>query len=155
VTQLDLLSDESLMTATMLIFSYKGFLRSSECMALGEADVWLETLLINGVPTQVLFLFIEKSKTDQGRIGHTMFWAWITKIHGSAQCATSGRSAAAGEKARSFHNRQGKQLPPKNVNVRLKKLCTLAGLDPEAIHLMVSGRRCHGSGCERHPHASH
>jgi hypothetical protein len=47
---------------------FVGFLRESEAMALGEDDVWEEVV---GSAT-ILFIFIEKSKTDQGRAGHTV-----------------------------------------------------------------------------------
>ena len=133
VTQLDLLDDDSLMTATMMIFSYKGFLRSSECTSLGEADVWLETILVQGLPTKVLFIFIEKSKTDQERVGHTVVLGM--DIKNPWKCPVRHFRALRGRRRKGaksfFHNRKGGQLPPKNVNVRLKKLCTLAGLDPK------------------------
>lgn len=50
-------------------------MRESEAMALrmeGEKqDVWLEEVKVGGTTKQLLFNFVEKSKTDQERRGHT------------------------------------------------------------------------------------
>jgi hypothetical protein len=52
----------------ILILMFVGLMRESEAMALGEDDVWEEVV---GSAT-ILFIFIEKSKTDRGRAGYTV-----------------------------------------------------------------------------------
>ena len=47
---------------------FKSFGRVSECTGFGDDDIWLEK--VNG--EWVLVGFIEKSKTDQERRGHTV-----------------------------------------------------------------------------------
>lgn len=56
-----------------------GFLRESELVSLrygsadAERDAWLETVtLADGSSQEVLWLFVQKSKTDQCRQGHTI-----------------------------------------------------------------------------------
>lgn len=52
----------------LLILMFLGFLRESEATALRRQDVW--TLVQDG--RSLLFIFIEKSKVDQIRHGHTV-----------------------------------------------------------------------------------
>jgi len=47
-------------------------MRASEAVALSNDDVWIEQLKVNEKLENVLFIYIEKSKVDQDRIGHTV-----------------------------------------------------------------------------------
>jgi site-specific recombinase XerD len=64
--------------------------RESEIMSLAmegkENDVWFEVMLVNGVQTEVLVVFIEKSKTDRERHGHTVLIT-LPRIRESARSA--------------------------------------------------------------------
>jgi integrase len=52
----------------ILMLMFLGFLRESEAAALGDADIWEQDI----GTSIVIFIFIEKSKTDQARDGHTV-----------------------------------------------------------------------------------
>jgi site-specific recombinase XerD len=52
----------------MVILMFAAMLRSDEVVSLRPGDVWLDTY--DG--EEVLYVFIEKSKTDQARNGHTV-----------------------------------------------------------------------------------
>jgi integrase len=60
----------------MIALAFTTGMRESNEMALRMTgdfqDVWLDTYPVNGVMTEVLFVFLEKSKTDQIRNGHTL-----------------------------------------------------------------------------------
>lgn len=47
---------------------FLGIIRESEAAALGDLDIWEQNI----ATSTVLFIFIEKSKTYQGREGHTV-----------------------------------------------------------------------------------
>ena len=49
-----------------------GMLRESEAVALTSDDVWVDEVTVESKSKKVLFIFIEKSKTDQERRGHTV-----------------------------------------------------------------------------------
>jgi site-specific recombinase XerD len=117
----------------MILLCYKAFLRESEASALGPGDVWVESIPIKGRDTQVLFVFIEKSKVDQGRIGHTVVvqadrarWKcpmfWFEKY----------RSLTAGFPTRQgfFFNSKAPygRLATTHVNSSLKRACQRAGI---------------------------
>ena len=59
----------------MHVLGFKAFMRRSEIANLNPDDVWLESVMIDGKLTEVLFVLIQKSKTDQGRKGHTVVLA--------------------------------------------------------------------------------
>jgi integrase len=59
----------------MFMIMMKAMLRESEAVALKKNDVWIEQIEVNGQTEEVLFVFVEKSKTDQERRGHTIVLA--------------------------------------------------------------------------------
>jgi site-specific recombinase XerD len=131
---LNLRDPQELMQAFILVVSYKAFLRSSECVGLEEGDLWLESVMVNGVETVVLFLFIQKSKTDQERTGHTIV---LGPDHANPwKCPVRYFKAVAKRRASGsthfFYNKESKAgLPPKRVNQILKRTCKLAGYNPD------------------------
>jgi site-specific recombinase XerD len=133
LSTLDLSTLQDLTTATMLVLSYKGFLRSDECTKLKADDLWIEEVTSNGIATTALFVFVEKSKTDQTRIGHTI----VLGMDNLNPWKCPVRHFRAFSKKRSdaeffFHNASTlKKLPAKGVNSALKKACKVAGLDPK------------------------
>jgi site-specific recombinase XerD len=58
----------SIRNTFMMLVMFMGCLRESEAASLGFKDVWVE--LVEG--KEVLFIFVEKSKVDQFRHGHTI-----------------------------------------------------------------------------------
>lgn len=56
----------------MLVLLIVTGMRESEEVALRAEDVWIEKMPVNGGEQEVLVVFIQKSKTDQERIGHTV-----------------------------------------------------------------------------------
>ena len=132
VATFDVFDLQELMGETMLVFSFKGFLRSAECTGLGKDDVWLETITIQGVPQLVLFLFIEKSKVDQTRIGHTVVLGqdracpWKCPVRHFR--ALSKKRCPKAE-AFFYDEATSSRFPPKRVNMVLKEACARAGID--------------------------
>ena len=60
---------ENIRDFLMITIMTVGMMRESEIVNLRTTDVWLE---INSPNKEVLFVFVEKSKTDQERKGHTI-----------------------------------------------------------------------------------
>jgi site-specific recombinase XerD len=56
----------------MVLLLFTALLRESELVALKPDDVWEEKLLVGGKEVNTLFVYVEKSKTDQERRGHTI-----------------------------------------------------------------------------------
>jgi integrase len=102
----------------MFILMRKGMLRESEAVALKKDDVWIEQV----DKEEVLFVFVEKSKVDQQRRGHTIVIAsddcrakcpvaWY-KCYMTRRRSTSGFL---------FHKEKGdERLSDKTPNNRLK-----------------------------------
>ena len=130
---LDITNFEHLQSATILILSYKGFLRCSEAMNLRPQDITLKTVTVNNQPTEVLTIFIEKSKVDQERVGHSLIVGpdpilWKCPV-AYAKAFISARNPAATH----FFHRKGKTTKPPNsfVNKIVKRTCSSAGLNPK------------------------
>ena len=62
-------SFESIRDYFMLLLMTAGMLRESELVHIRTQDMWLDEISPGG---HVLFVFIEKSKTDQARVGHSI-----------------------------------------------------------------------------------
>ena len=127
---LDLDKVLQLRNAAMFVISYKAFLRSSECTSLEVGDVWIDFIDVEGVPTEVLFIFIQKSKTDQERRGHTIVLG-ADKAH-PWKCPIlffKAYTRVRPEGAEAFFcTNEGKSISPKRVNAVLKQTCKKAGL---------------------------
>lgn len=111
-------------------------MRESEAMALrmdGEKqDVWLEEVKVGATTKEVLFNFVQKSKTDQERRGHThvvgpaadpsvcpirLFKRWMSKRNSDAKYLFHARAST-------------EKLSAKVPNGRLKARLTRIGVDP-------------------------
>lgn len=111
-------------------------MRESEAMALRmdgkQQDVWLEDVKVAGTTKQLLFNFVEKSKTDQERRGHThvvgpaadelvcpirLFKRWLAKRDQQSKYLFHARGST-------------KKLSAKVPNGRLKARLKRIGVDP-------------------------
>ena len=94
-----------------------GMLRQSEAVKLKSTDVWVES--VNG--EDVLFVFIEQSKTDQLRIGHTIV---LSAAEDSMTCTLAWFARVSRFRVPGagyfFHTAQGTKLSEKTPNGRLK-----------------------------------
>jgi hypothetical protein len=121
----------------MVILMFSAMMRSDEVVSLRPGDVWLDTY----EGEEVLFVFIEKSKTDQARNGHTVllgqakngalcpiFWFKMFQIW-----ATTTASAL-------FHQADPKKggLAAPSAGKILKGLLKLAGVDEVDVKLLTS-----------------
>ena len=61
---------DSIRDYCLLLLMFTGMLRESEAVALKQPQVWTEPITEGGPPA--LFVFVEMSKTDQHRVGHTI-----------------------------------------------------------------------------------
>jgi site-specific recombinase XerD len=120
----------------LIILMFACMMRSAEAVALKPGDVWLDV----HEGEEVLNVFIEKSKTDQERIGHSVilgkakqrgicpiFWFKLFK-------------ALANPNAKALFHQGGKVsgLAPASVNHILKALLDLAGIHDVNIELLTS-----------------
>ena len=110
----------------LVLLTHLAMLRSEETVTLGEKDVWVE----NFEGQDVLFVFIEKSKTDQERVGHTRV---ISGASDPLVCPLAWylrylRSRRRG--ATFFATNAGKPLSSKTVSSILKRWLVKAGLTP-------------------------
>jgi hypothetical protein len=64
----------------IVILMMAGFLRGSEATELDPEDVWLECIEDN----EMIYIYVAKSKTDQGRKGLT-----LPKRHGTGRATRS------------------------------------------------------------------
>jgi site-specific recombinase XerD len=121
----------------MVILMFSAMMRSDEVVSLRPGDVWLDTY----EGEEVLYVFIEKSKTDQARNGHTVllgqakngalcpiFWFKMFQIW-----ATKTASAL-------FHQADPKKggLAAPSAGKILKGLLKLAGIDEVDVNLLTS-----------------
>ena len=131
VQTLDISTPQGLMTATMLVLSYKGFLRSDECTKLKAEDLWIEIVKVNGEITPALFIFVEMSKTDQKRVGHTIVLG--LDVENPWKCPVRHFRAFSKKRGKAkfffYKEKDLSKLPAKGVNRALKKACKSAGLD--------------------------
>jgi len=131
---LELSDEEDLQHATILVLSYKGFLRCSEAMNLRSEDINLKTVVINNEEVEVLSIFIEKSKVDQERVGHTLIISpdpenlWKCPV-----THVKAFSKIRNPSANYFFHRKGKttKSPNSTVNRIVKKTCKAAGYNPK------------------------
>ena len=110
-------------------------LRQNESTSLRPYDVWIEKIKVKGKTIEVLFVFIEKSKNDQTREGHTIVIGRDRKVW---KCVISlfklynHMVSLLQEKDRTgfFFSTRGKQhqLSSKHVNSALKEACIRAGI---------------------------
>lgn len=150
-------SFESVRNHTMLILMMYGMLRRSEAVALKWSDTWLS--VVNS--KLVLFLLVQKSKTDQGRKGHTIVLGEQTDI---SICPVKWflifslfrRQLQA---KRLFCTKKGEKLskatPAKEIKAKLKEI----GVDPKC-YSSHSARRggctaALAAGVEKHVAARH
>jgi integrase len=63
-------SEESIRDTFLMIVMFLGFLRQSEATNLRFNDIWVDS--VDGSLELALYIFVEKSKTDQARHGHTI-----------------------------------------------------------------------------------
>lgn len=130
----------------MLVLLMAGALRESEEMALrmlpGEHDVFIDTMEVKGRDTEVLFVFVEKGKTDQERKGHLI--AIGPALDPSICPIALFKQWMACRDAESkflFHGeRSTDKLNAKTPNGRLKARLRRIGVDPNEYG-SHSGRR--------------
>ena len=108
----------------MMLLMTTAMLRESEATNLKDTDVWIE----RKDNIDVLFVFIEKSKVDQTRVGHTVVMGTATDplICPLAWFLRLGRFQPQGRHV--FMSAQGKKLSAKTPNGILKRWMTRAGL---------------------------
>lgn len=126
----------------LLILLFVGALRQSEEVSLTAEDAWVEVMTVREAPEDVLSIFVEKSKTDQERHGHTrligsasdkllcpirLFRRWLEIRDSKCEWLFHARSSNA---------RLSKDLPNGRLKARLKRI----GIDPKEYG-SHSGRR--------------
>ena len=111
----------------LFIIMFGGLLRESEAVALKNTDVWV----VEGN----LYIFVEKSKMDQTRIGYTVVLAGSTT---SSLCPTSWFNIYKKEREKLpgeylFHNTSypGRKLSAKRPNCLLKEWLKKIGVSEE------------------------
>ena len=117
----------------MILLMMAGFCRESEIVNLRAEDVWFDTIDgKDGKQERVLFLFEEKSKTDQERSGHQV-------VFGSAEDPSvcplrwAERYMEMRDKKSQFFFHQVSNvegLSTTTPNTRLKQWLTRIGVDP-------------------------
>lgn len=121
----------------MFVLCYKAFLRQSECSNLGPEDVWMDEIEEDGERVPVLFIFVEKRKNDQERVGHTIIVGADKEIWKCPLALFLFYSQLVRE--RGVQNRtgfffrsrgSGHKLCAKHVNKSLKKACKAVGVEP-------------------------
>ena len=123
-------SEASIRNTFMVIIMFLAFLREDELVNLRFNDIWVENLREANHP--VLFIYIEKSKNDQARFGHTVvveadplspicpvkwFMLHLRVRRSSTHIFHSSRMSAS-------------KLGSTRPNGILKSLLTLIGIDP-------------------------
>ena len=111
----------------LLLIMLTGMLRSDEAVNLREEDVWIE----NFEGQDVLFIFVEKSKNDQERIGHTRVVSGasdplICPLAWFLRCCQKRKKGTR----RFFTSNAGKSLSSKTVSSILKRWLARADLSP-------------------------
>lgn len=121
---------------------YVGALRESDAMALCPEDAWIEQMPVRGAEEEVLAVFVEKSKNDQERKGHTRL---IAAASDKAICpirlfklwlAQRDPKASHLFHAKNKRKRLSNTLPNSRLKARLKRLGV-----PAARFGSHSGRR--------------
>lgn len=56
----------------MILLAMSSFCRADELVHLEATDVWLDTVSINNKHENVLFIYVEHSKTERSRLGYTV-----------------------------------------------------------------------------------
>eukprot|EP00823_Brevimastigomonas_motovehiculus_P006149 TRINITY_DN493_c0_g1_i1.p1 TRINITY_DN493_c0_g1~~TRINITY_DN493_c0_g1_i1.p1 ORF type:complete len:389 (+),score=32.54 TRINITY_DN493_c0_g1_i1:126-1292(+) len=127
----------------MMVLAMNAFLRESETVSLEKDDVWLDTVPTNDGNKQVIFVFIEKSKTDSERRGATIVVgkckdSLIDPITWFEKYSRCRRSAA---KQLFHHNRTIAGLKTTTPNGIVKKRLKQIKIDPELYgsHSLRSG----------------
>jgi integrase len=134
----------SLRNFFMCVLCFKGFLRQSEASALEVADVWVEHF----GERRVLFVYIEKSKTDQGRVGELVVlgddlintWRCPVRLFFLFQ-SLPAREAFPSRTAFFPSSTSRRHLATSHVNDALKRMCIAAGIPPAAFssHCLRAG----------------
>lgn len=126
----------------ILVLLFSAALRESEEMGLGAEDVWMENMNVRGKDEEILCVFVEKSKNDQRRIGHTRL---IAAASDTRVCPVhwfkSWQKARNKDARQLFHAERGiKKLSNSTPNSRLKVRLERIGLDAKEFG-SHSGRR--------------
>jgi integrase len=124
----------------MVVLQMAGFVRESEIAGLGAEDVWIDEVVENSASgstrAQAVFLFIEKSKTDVERRGHTVVVgcncepgrpAPVCPLHWVERW-NKLRDQKSGHY---FHQKNGRKLAEQTPNAILKRLLRAIGVDPK------------------------
>eukprot|EP00823_Brevimastigomonas_motovehiculus_P007858 TRINITY_DN705_c0_g2_i1.p1 TRINITY_DN705_c0_g2~~TRINITY_DN705_c0_g2_i1.p1 ORF type:complete len:383 (-),score=24.05 TRINITY_DN705_c0_g2_i1:927-2075(-) len=127
----------------MMVLAMNAFLRESETVSLEKEDVWFDAVPTNEGNKQVLFVFIEKSKTDIERRGATIVigkckdplidpFTWFEKY---------SRVRRSSAKYLFHHHRTTDGLRPTTPNGIVKKRLKQIMIDPELYgsHSLRSG----------------
>ena len=122
-------TEESIRDMFMMIVMFMGFLRESELSKLKTSDVWVETL----EGKEVLFIYIEQKKNDQGRFGHTVV---LEGEPTSPICPVSwfrAHKKVRRSPTHIFHHvwKSAKSLAHDYPNTVLKRMVAAIGLRPE------------------------
>jgi integrase len=112
----------------ILMLMMFGFLRESEAMKLGAKDVWVEKV----GEEEVLFIYIEQSKNDQLRVGHTVV---IPRLADKELCSVGWfelyNPRRMPQAAKFFHQEDsGNALSVKHPNFKLKACLQAIGVNP-------------------------
>jgi integrase len=130
----------------LLSFMVFGMLRQSEAVALSAEDVWLDWVEAEGKQVQVLFIFVEKSKTDQERLGHTIVVSSLEgKEHISPLVWYTAYTKIRSVRSAFFFSQIGnsKGLAKRTPNWVVKRWCEKLGIDGK----MYGSHSCRRGGC--------
>jgi site-specific recombinase XerD len=120
----------------LIILMFAAMMRSGEAVALKPGDVWLDEY----EGEEVLYVFIQKSKNDQERHGHTVL---LGKAKNKGVCPIYWFKLfllVCDRKADTLFHQKGKKkgLASTSVNPLLKKLLDLAHIQDVDIDLLTS-----------------
>lgn len=144
----DMMDTTAVRNFTMVMFSFTGFLRASEVVALNAEDVWIEEVDLDEGRFLCVFVLITKSKTDQYRHGdvivitsphrdhlNPVVWAMMWReVRDSTASVFFHRTGANEDKS--------KPLAPASYNHIIQNLAAAAGLG----HLGLTGHSSRAGG---------
>ena len=115
----------------LILLMMGAMLRESEAVGLLADDVWEDEVSVDGEKVKVLFIYVQKSKTDQERQGHTVVLA-ENVVH-RALCPVSWfrryQAKRAPNKQFFFHACDGDKLANTTPGHILKTMLKEMGLD--------------------------
>jgi integrase len=122
-------TEQSVRNTFLMIIMFMGFLRESEAVALKFKDMWVERL--HG--KRVLFVFVEKAKNDQERVGHTIV---LEEDSESTICPVKWfvlHCSVRRSETHVFHSlaETPLKLGPKAPNTIIKAMLNRIGIDPK------------------------